>query len=79
MEVHNWFQGSNIRTKTGTSAADLLEEASHAPASFAAARAALGVAALKQFMATLRDAGSARHCSGSTEVVQGRDKMDNGA
>ena len=44
-------RGSNIRTKTGTSAADFFEEASNAPASFAAARAALSVAALKGFNA----------------------------
>ena len=50
------FQGSNVRTKTGTSAADLFEESSNAPASFAAARSALGVAALKGFNASLRDA-----------------------
>ena len=53
------FQGSNVRTKTGTSAADLFEETSNAPASFAAARAALGVAALKGFNASLRDAETA--------------------
>ena len=50
------FQGSNVRTKTGTSAADLFEQVSNAPASFTAARAALAVAALKGFSATLRDA-----------------------
>ena len=50
------LQGSNVRTKTGTSAADLFEEVSNAPASFAAARAALAVAALKGFSATVRDA-----------------------
>ena len=44
------FQGSNVRTKTGTSAADLFKETSNAPASFAAARAALGVAALRVSM-----------------------------
>ena len=53
------FQGSNVRTKTGTSAADIFEEVSSAPASFAAARAALAVAALKGFSATLRDAETA--------------------
>ena len=53
------FQGSNVRTKSGTSAADLFEEVSNAPASFAAARAALAVAALKGFSATLRDAETA--------------------
>jgi hypothetical protein len=53
------FQGSNIRTKSGTTAADLFEEVSNAPASFAAARAALGVAALRGYEATLRDAGAA--------------------
>ena len=30
------FQGSNVRTKTGTSAADLFDETSNAPTSFAA-------------------------------------------
>ena len=53
------FQCSNLRTKAGTSAADLFEETSNAPASFAAARAALGVAALKGFNASLRDAETA--------------------
>ena len=53
------FQGSNVRTKTGTSATDLYEEVSNAPASFAAARAALGAAAWKGFDATVRDAESA--------------------
>ena len=53
------FQGSNIRTKTGTSAADLFEEVSNAPASFAASRAALGVGVLKGFRASLRDAEAA--------------------
>ena len=47
------FHGSRVRTKTGTSAADLFKETSNAPASFAAARAALGVAALKGFNASL--------------------------
>ena len=45
------FQGSNVRTKTGTSAAAFFEETSNAPASFDAARAALGVAALRGFTA----------------------------
>ena len=49
------FQGSNVRTKTGTSVADLFGETSNAPASFAATRAALGVAAMKGFNASLRD------------------------
>ena len=53
------FQGSNVRTTTGTSAADLLEETSNAPAGFAAARAALRVAALMGFTASLRDAETA--------------------
>lgn len=53
------FQGSNIGTKSGTFAADLFEEVSDAPASFLAARTALGVAALRGFRATLRDAESA--------------------
>ena len=38
------FQGTNVRTKTGTTAADLYEEISNAPASFAAARCGLAVA-----------------------------------
>ena len=41
------FEGSNVRTKTGTLAADLFEETSNAPASFAAARAAVGVGVLR--------------------------------
>ena len=53
------FQGSNVRTKSGTSVADLFEETANAPASFAAARAALGVAALRGFNASLRDAKAA--------------------
>ena len=53
------FQGSNVRTKTGTSAADLFVEGSNAPASFAATRAAIGVAALRGFNASLRDAETA--------------------
>ena len=53
------FQGSNVRTKTGTSAVDLFEEVSNSPASFAAARAALGVAALRGLGATVRDAEAA--------------------
>ena len=53
------FQGSNVRTKTGTSAADLFEETSNAPASFAATRAVLGVAAMRDFNASLRDADTA--------------------
>ena len=53
------FQGSNARTKTGTSAAQFLEDTSNAPASFAAARAALGLAALKGYDASLREADTA--------------------
>ena len=53
------FQGSNIRTKTGVSAVDLFEEVANAPASFAAARTALAVGALKGMDATLRDAEAA--------------------
>ena len=43
----------------GTSAADCFEEVANALASFAAARAALVVAALKGFTAILRDAETA--------------------
>ena len=53
------FQGSNVRAKTGTSAFDLFEETSNAPASFAATRAASGVAAMRGFNAFLRDAETA--------------------
>ena len=53
------FQGSDVRTKTGTSAADLFEEVSNVPTSFAATRAAFAVAAMKGFSATLRDAETA--------------------
>ena len=49
------FQGSNVRTKTGTSASDLFEETSNAPATFAATRAAIAVAAMRGFNAFLRD------------------------
>ena len=53
------FQGSNVRTKSGTSAHDLFEDVSNAPASFAAARAAVAVAVTKGFSANLRDAETA--------------------
>ena len=53
------FQGSNVRTKTCTSAADLFEELSNARASFVAAQAAWAVAANKCFSTTLRDAETA--------------------
>ena len=53
------LQGSNIRTKSGVSAADLFEEVANAPASFAAARAALAVAALTGRAVSLRDAEAA--------------------
>ena len=53
------FQGSNVRTKTGTSAADVFEESSNASASFAPTRAALGVAAMRGFNASLRHAETA--------------------
>ena len=48
-----------MRTKTGTSASDLFEETSNAPASFAATRAAIAVAAMQGFNASLRDAETA--------------------
>ena len=38
------FQGSNVRTNTGSSAVEFFNETINAPASFAATRAALGVA-----------------------------------
>ena len=47
------FQGSSVRTKTVTSAADLFEDTSSVPASFAATREALGVAAMIGFNASL--------------------------
>ena len=50
------FQGSNVRTKPGTCAADLFEETSNGPAFLAAARAALGVAAMRGFNAPFGDA-----------------------
>ena len=50
------FQGSHVRTKSGTSAAELFKETRNAPASFAATPAALGVAAMRGFNASLRDA-----------------------
>ena len=53
------FQGSNVHTKTGISAADLFEDVSNAPASCAAARAVLSVAALKGFSGSLCDAETA--------------------
>ena len=42
--------------QNGTSAAELFKETRNAPASFAATRAAIGVAAMKGFNASLRDA-----------------------
>ena len=53
------FQGSNVRTKIGTSAHDFFEDVSNALASFAAARAAVAVSAMKGFSAILRDAEAA--------------------
>ncbi|CAK0813605.1 unnamed protein product, partial [Prorocentrum cordatum] len=53
------FQGSNVRTKTGSSAAELFEEVADAPASFAAGRAAIAAGVLKGFDNKLRDAESA--------------------
>ena len=53
------FQGSNVRTKTWTCASDLFEESSNAPASFAATRAAIAVAAMRGFNASLRHAETA--------------------
>ncbi|CAK0849503.1 unnamed protein product, partial [Prorocentrum cordatum] len=63
-ELKEWkgrivFQGSNVRTKSGVSSTDLFEEVSNAPASFAAARVALAVGALRGFAATLGDAEAA--------------------
>ena len=52
-------EGSNIRTTTCPSAANLFKNVSNAPASLAAARAALAVAAMEGFFATLRDAETA--------------------
>ena len=49
----------NVRAKTETSAIELFRETSNAPASFAATRAALGVAAMRGFNASLRDAETA--------------------
>ena len=53
------FHGSNVRTKTWISASDLFEETSNAPASFAATRAAIVVAAMQGFNASLGDAETA--------------------
>ncbi|CAK0852325.1 unnamed protein product [Prorocentrum cordatum] len=53
------FQGSNIRSKSGMSSADLFEEVANAPASFAAARAALAAAALAGREVSLRGAEAA--------------------
>ena len=53
------FQASNVRTKTGISGSNLFDETSNAPASFAAAVAAIGVAAMRGFNAFLRDAETA--------------------
>ena len=50
------FQGSNVRTKTGTSAIDLYDEVSNAPASFTASRVVLGCAAVSHMRVSFRDA-----------------------
>ena len=50
------LQGSNIRTKSGTSAIDLFGEIRSSPAWFVAIRCALAAAVLKKFIATVRDA-----------------------
>ena len=50
------FQVSNVRAKTCMSAADFFEEVSSARASFAAARAALAVAAMSGFSGIPRNA-----------------------
>ena len=63
-EHHLWkgrivFQGSNIKTKSGKDPNEIFEECSNTPASFAAARTGLAVAAMKGFNGTLRDAEAA--------------------
>ena len=50
------FQGNNIATKSGVSAADLFTEVANAPASFVAARCAMAAAVLTKKTVTFRDA-----------------------
>ena len=57
MKFRAVFQGSNIRTKTGVSAIDLLEGVSSAPASFTAIRCGLAAAVLRKLIvSSIRDA-----------------------
>lgn len=53
------FQGSDIRTKTGTSAIELFEQVSNSPASFTALRGILSAAVLIGFQVSTRDAHQA--------------------
>ena len=50
------FQGNQISTKSGVSAAELFTEVANAPASFVAARCGIATAALKRLSITFRDA-----------------------
>eukprot|EP00959_Pyramimonas_sp_CCMP1952_P010516 220382-Pyramimonas_sp.AAC.1 len=56
MKFRAVFQGSNIRTKTGTAAVNLYEEVSNSQASFVAIRCTMAVAILKRLSITVRDA-----------------------
>ena len=56
MKFRGVFQGSNVRTKSGTSAIELYDEVSNAPASFTASRVVLGCAAVTKMRVSFRDA-----------------------
>ena len=56
MKFRAVFQGSNVRTKTGTAAVNLYEEVSNNPASFVAIRCALALAILTKLSASVCDA-----------------------
>ncbi|CAK0819868.1 unnamed protein product [Prorocentrum cordatum] len=56
MKFRAVFQGSNIRTETGTAAVNLYEEVSNSPASFVAIRCTMAAAILKRLSITVRDA-----------------------
>ena len=53
------FSGNDVRTKTGTPAHELYNEVSAAPAAMSSARAALAMAAVRSWEASVRDAESA--------------------
>jgi hypothetical protein len=56
MKFRAVFQGNDVRTKSGTSAVELYNEVSNAPASFTASRVVLGCAAVTKMRVSFRDA-----------------------